>query len=711
MRPRISASVILLLLVSLPASGLLLSPLPDELLTRASQRLKARDYQGAHDLALKSQEGGVRDFVTGYSAYRSGSYQEAAVLLEKGVTTYPLLGEYALYYRADSLYRTERYDDALAAISRLLKEYPDSVLKRQIALLNADILFARREWHGALAAYLTFVEKYVSGNDAVTALSRAAACKDNLGEKEAAAGFYRSLWLNYPTSLLATAAGEQLGRLTASGARVLPYSREELFHRASTLSDLRQYDTALTALNGLPAGAMHEEFTSRIILKKGQTLFKLRRYQDAAELMNRLWKEGSPLLREDALYWRSRSLDKTGKDDEAAGLFLTIADGSPRSPLADDALMQAALIRKNQGNTSQALALLERMLTTYPHSDLRQRALWESGWCRYLAKGYPLAAERFRSLAESPEMREKALYWLGRSYEANGNRENAATVFAMLFREYPAGFYTVRYLKGSEAGDRLTSSVDFTRGIPVPAGYDRIKALITLGLVDEARTELAVELKKQGKQKSALGLARLYLELGDYKSPMGLVRYDSLTTVTAENLRLWNISFPLPYWEPVAEQVRRTGLPESLVYAVIRTESSFSPTILSPAGAVGLMQLMPATAREVSGKGWSFNVADLTRPEFNISCGTRHLKDLLKQHDNSLVLAVAAYNAGSAPVNRWRKKFGALREDEFIENIPYGETREYVKKVLAGAELYHRLYNLLPPVFANVSTSRILSRL
>jgi soluble lytic murein transglycosylase len=147
-------------------------------------------------------------------------------------------------------------------------------------------------------------------------------------------------------------------------------------------------------------------------------------------------------------------------------------------------------------------------------------------------------------------------------------------------------------------------------------------------------------------------------------------------------------------------EVGRTGVPESLVYAVMRAESSFSPTVLSPAGAVGLMQLMPSTARQIAGKGSSFNAADLTRPEFNISCGVKHLKDLTRVHDNSLVLTVAAYNAGSGTVNRWRKKFGTLREDEFIENIPYGETREYVKKVLTGAEIYHRLYNLEPAVLA-----------
>ena len=698
MQSRILAAVVLLIILSVPAAAVLLYPLPDEQLQKAAERLKARDYRGAHDLAVKIREGGMRDFVAGYAAYRTGAYDEAVVLLDRAAAAFPLLGDYALYCRADSLLRMERYDEALAATRRIIKEYPDSILTRKVELLNADILYARKEWRPALEAYLAFIEKYASGTDAVIALSKAAASRVALGDKDAAAALYRSIWLNYPSSPLASQADGQLRLLTAAGIAVEPYTREELFRRASTLADLRQFETALTALDAIPAGKPEDDLTSHILLKKGQLLFKVRRYKDAAELLTRLAGTSAVNDRDDSLFWQARAVDKTGNSDEAARTFLSLAEGFPKSTLADDALLQAALIRKDQGDRDQSLALLDRLITTYPQSDLKQRALWEIGWTRYLAGDYPAAAERFRSLAEYPEMREKALYWLGRSYDASGNREYAGKVFAMLLQEYPTGFYTVRYVKGSDSRDRVVSSVDFIQGIPVPAGYDRIKALITLGMFDEARLELAADRKKGGKQKPSLGLARLYLEMGDYTTPMGYTKLEKLAAITPDNLRLWNISYPLPYREPVTEQVGRTRIPESLVYAVMRTESSFSPAVLSSAGAVGLMQLMPSTARQVVGKNATFDPADLTRPEFNISCGVRHLKELTVQYDNSLVLSVAAYNAGATAVNRWRKKFGTLREDEFIENIPYGETREYVKKVLAGAEIYHRLYNLEPAV-------------
>jgi soluble lytic murein transglycosylase len=108
---------------------------------------------------------------------------------------------------------------------------------------------------------------------------------------------------------------------------------------------------------------------------------------------------------------------------------------------------------------------------------------------------------------------------------------------------------------------------------------------------------------------------------------------------------------------------------------------------------MGLMQLMPATARATA-KGMSENITTsrLTRPELNIRIGTRHLRGLFTRFNGNLVSAVAAYNAGATPVLRWRKQFAGLQEDEFIENIPYAETRDYVKKVLAGIEIYRQLY-------------------
>jgi soluble lytic murein transglycosylase len=144
----------------------------------------------------------------------------------------------------------------------------------------------------------------------------------------------------------------------------------------------------------------------------------------------------------------------------------------------------------------------------------------------------------------------------------------------------------------------------------------------------------------------------------------------------------------------VAQNAAANALSEGLVYALIRAESGFSPTIKSHAGAIGLMQMMPTTAKLTAREKGAFNPQRLTNPEYNIRLGTRHLRDLMKEYDGDVVHVAAAYNAGGAAVERWRKSMKGLKQDEFIESIPYQETRDYVKKVYASAAIYRQLYGL-----------------
>jgi soluble lytic murein transglycosylase len=233
--------------------------------------------------------------------------------------------------------------------------------------------------------------------------------------------------------------------------------------------------------------------------------------------------------------------------------------------------------------------------------------------------------------------------------------------------------------------------------LPMPVGFERIKLLITVGLHDEARRELAAIRKKNGlKQKTLLGLARLYQEMEDYNSAAAIYRGNIPRRVDSDSLTQWGLLYPKVFRDAVTRQAADQGVAEELIYAVIKAESTFSPTVVSPAGAVGLMQLMPSTAKAmVNANGTSISTR-LTDPGFNISLGVRHLKGLLQQYNGSIVAAVAAYNAGSTPVDRWRRTLPYQRDDEFIENIPYPETREYVKKVLANAEMYRTLYRTIP---------------
>ena len=184
-------------------------------------------------------------------------------------------------------------------------------------------------------------------------------------------------------------------------------------------------------------------------------------------------------------------------------------------------------------------------------------------------------------------------------------------------------------------------------------------------------------------------------QLGDYLGAIATFhqyRPDSITPQTSEQ---WKIGYPRPYAEQFSQSARQNRLSEALVLSLAKQESRFRATVRSHAGAIGLMQLMPATARKTAQmKGNSFTPALLTDPDFNIKIGTKHLRELMDYYHNNTVLVLAAYNAGATAVNRWRSQFGTLPLDEFVESIPYQETRDYVKKIVGSIPVYQTLYHI-----------------
>jgi soluble lytic murein transglycosylase len=133
-----------------------------------------------------------------------------------------------------------------------------------------------------------------------------------------------------------------------------------------------------------------------------------------------------------------------------------------------------------------------------------------------------------------------------------------------------------------------------------------------------------------------------------------------------------------------------TSLDPLLVLALMRQESMYDPTAHSPAGARGLMQLMPRTAERVAGRPVS--AEELFAPELNLELGIAHLKELVLRYGGNVLKGLAAYNGGEEAVRKWEERFGTLDLDEFVESITYRETRDYVKRVMSHYRRYQQLY-------------------
>lgn len=686
--------LIIILLLSISVSRASLLSWDDEALRGIGEKMARREYSGARESALRIPTGPARDFVFGVASCRLERWDEAERVLTGNADAFPLLGDFALFYRARALMHLSRFDEALPLLRRMRADYPQSPLARSGDFLTADILFRKGDFQAALDAYLRYVETYASGNDALRARYQAVLCREKLGDREGAARDLRGIWLTYPGKDIASAAEAELTRLRSAGVPVPPYSGEELFKRGCTLFDLKKYREALATFSLVVPDSLPENLRGKLAFRSALALFRVKRNGEAHQALARLSSPDSPYpeYRDEAAYWYATLLDRMGREKDALGIFQSLAETRPQSELADDALLQAALIRKQAGENREALSTLKKLLNDYPSSSTAPRARWETGWILYLAGEYPAAADSFRALAGNPEYREKALYWLGRSYDRAGSRDAARETYALLREEYPAGYYSLNIEK--ETGSRTTLIPSITPALlstlPLPSGFERARALVTLGLREEARMELASIKKRKGASfRGSLDVAALYLAMEDYPYAMGLFAADPPRQQDPTTPFIWAILYPAGFRESVSRHASAAGISEHLTYALIRAESTFSPDALSPAGAVGLMQLMPATAR---GMSEALTPALLHQTDVNVKFGTRYLKQLLDRFNGNTVSAVAAYNAGAVPVQRWRTKFPSLGEDEFIESIPYPETREYVKKVMAAAEVYRRLY-------------------
>ena len=444
------------------------------------------------------------------------------------------------------------------------------------------------------------------------------------------------------------------------------------------------------AAEGYPLLADYALFYQGTALAKlgrvDQALFKARRYQDAEQTLRGVGQVAGGAVASESSFWLAKALDKNGKSDQAYELFLRLAQAPQGGAVAGDALLEAAYQKRYQKKWDEALRLFQRYLTTHPDPQQAGSIIWEAAWTSYQSHDYQGAAGYLRKLAANAELREKALYWLGKSLGNAGDAKGAQLAFASLAEEYPFGYYALICNKWCDLGAFPTPPQSLSQALPIPTGFEREKALISLGLFDEAARELSAA----RKGKNPLGIARLFLEMENYNGALHAVAKENWKPTLKESASVWGINYPMAYRDDVIKNAAATAVPESLIYAIMRTESNYFPAALSPVGAVGLMQIMPSTAETIS-KGAS---ARLATPELNIRLGAKHLKSLLDLYDKNVQLAAAAYNAGAGNVKKWQKGLGALPRDEFVESIPFRETREYVKKVVTAMELYQRLYRL-----------------
>jgi soluble lytic murein transglycosylase len=665
---------------------------------------------------------------------------------------YPELAEYALFLLADYHYSKARYTEAEALYQRITRRYPKSTLAARSAFRRAQALLGSYSYLQAAEAFDKFLQENPRSELAPAAglgLGQALTAEARLEEAVQA---YRKVWVNYPGNSNDQEVEKALTELEGGGVEVPEPSSEELYERGRNLFRSNQYEKTLETFVLLLAQEPKYPYRSDVLLKTGISSFMIGRRSEAAVILERMVKDypADPRAPE-ALNWIGKSYSKLGEWEKGVRTFGKIIDRYPESEWADDALFLIGNIYRETGDIKKALTYYGRLAAEYPESKFADSAIWWKAWTNYSAGAYQKAEQALQELINRyPRsfLVNQARYWQGRAAEKQGDASRATAYYERVLGKGPYTYYGYRaaervaFLEDSDM-DIDTDAVvkaDFPADSIVPCSggpclddpllssdaddgpplwMEEARALLaaepsfrkTLELMyvdmkKEAAAELSALQERMPRKRGALlGLSKAFFELGDYYRSLLLVlrNYERYLQAPLSGAPedLWLLAYPQAYWESILSYARKYKQDPYFIAAIMREESQFNPEALSPAGARGLMQVMPSTGAQVAQqiKVRGFDGGKLYDADTGINIGTWYIGNLMKRFKGDPILAAAAYNAGPEAVASWIKKNGYHADrDIFVESIPYMETRGYVKKVLRNYAEYKRIYGRTPDI-------------
>ena len=399
-----------------------------------------------------------------------------------------------------------------------------------------------------------------------------------------------------------------------------------------------------------------------------------------------------------AAYQRARSLLRARQTPAARTALRRVTETFPRdTSVVAPALFLLADLATDDGRDSDARAGFSAVAKRFPTSGLAPAALFRVATISYVAGGFDVAAREFDRLVERyPRSTDAsaARYWAGRARERAGDRKHAMEHWREVMKTDPLSYYAlVSARRLGVAPWKPASPLDSTKRFPaMRQAADRAALLDVLGMGTEEAFEYDALGATGTTPDSMVGAAEVLVDHGETSRAIGLARR-ALAASARRDTRLFRLLYPLVYGDAIRTEAAARRVDPTLVAALIHQESGFNPRATSRAGAVGLMQVLPSVGASIAkAQGLaSYERVLLYQPDVNVRLGMAHLDAMLRQYPR-VEYALAAYNAGGAPVRRWRQKPGSDDPELFVERIPYDETRDYVRILLRNQAMYQTLY-------------------
>jgi soluble lytic murein transglycosylase len=441
-------------------------------------------------------------------------------------------------------------------------------------------------------------------------------------------------------------------------------------------------------------------FTDGDRITYGTVLARLGRHRDAIGQFNRV-RDRSRLA--EARYHRARSLLRTEGAERGRDALRRVRDSFPDDSIwAATAGWLVADAAVDQGSDSLALGAFHLVARRFPNTSHGDRAAFQAALISWLQGEHTVAARLFEAVADrSPGSGESTagFYWAGRAWHDAGDTAKARARWRALLERFPQSYYVVPAARrlGVSPWGPLAAVPPPPADSGVRESLARANRLRALGLSFESKLEYDRVQRIPGSASALLGTGVALFEHGHPTRGLRLAQR-AMDRGAASDAVLLQLLYPLPSREILEAEARSFNLPPFLIAGLIRQESLFDPAARSRADARGLMQMLPNVgavyARSERLPEW--DPVLLYQPDVNVHFGLIHFAERQKACDGMVESTLAAYNAGSTPVNRWLERAGTSDPEVFIERIPYVETRDYVRRVLYNQARYESLYGTAP---------------
>lgn len=721
----------------------------------AAEKFRGDDWSGAEagfvralrSLPRDSDERLAATYLLALARASQSNWADAGKLFEQLYDSYPKLAPYHAYNAARCRLRRSDYAGAIEWVGKVAK---GSVPEAEADLIRIDALRSLNRWDEALAALEGHLGRFTGGLRHAEVLYKKAEATEKARagkDEQEVINLYRRVWAEAPLEAWGERAGDRLEQIAAGlpapeAAVVRTRSAAELVTRGMIYFDHNRNQESESAFAAaLAAPGLNADYECKARFYRAQSVWKARQRPRAAPLFDEAdgicAKAGNRDLHAKALYQGARAYASAGNRDAAMARYTRIEAEHPDHSYADDARVRMAELATDAGDEAGAAKILAEVPTRYPQGDLLNEALWRLAFAAWRGGRLDEAAhwldENLR-LVPHEEIwyaEGRVQYWKGRVLEKQGHDDDARAWYERAVREYPLSVYALLALARLKSSDHHAEEALVTslrKGLKeVPAwsfppralygdpGFLRAVELGRMGQGSDARRELArlglatsadkhapaaVAAAARAEGEDLLWITATLLDRGGvWSASHSLPRYGAtsyrLSYPQGLGVAKWKLAYPRAFPALVAKNTKANNLPEALELAIMREESAFSPKTESFANAIGLTQMLVKTAKRFS-DGAPVTREVLLDPAKNVELGARFLGFLWKHFDGTAPLSIAGYNAGEAAVDHWLADRGELDMDEFMETIPYDETRNYTKRVLASYFAYSWLYGSKP---------------